>query len=577
MGPQARQPLGRPFGAHLGGVGLANLADGIVQTGVPLLAITLTRSPLLIGVLTAAVWLPWLVCGIPAGVLVDRWDRRRTMQLALLLRAALLGAAAVLAGTGRLTIWVLVVLALAYGVTEVFTDLAAQAQVPALVGRDAERLRSATSRLLAVQAFTNGFAGPPLAGALLVAGAAWLLGAPALVVALAVMMLSLGLRGRYAAPRPEVGRPQAIRQELVEGMTTLWRHPVLRPLLIGAGLWNFASTAFSAVIVLWMVGPGSAGGLTPQVWALVVVAMPVGALVGSLLAGRVLRRWPEMSVLVVCWGANGVLNLLPLLWPSALTVVVFLLLIGPLGVIGNVVSGAIRPRMVPEHLLGKVGGAARVVGYGAMPLGALVGGQVAELYGIPLVLGGVVVVMILSTLLVWRRVPQSLVDEHELAPSPTRGPGAGVPAGGPGILGGVAPRDDLDNRDDRDDRDDLDGSTVVPDDTTTDDRAGIGAPREQTGAHPTRSSTSSEPDSADRRVRPVTVRRRPRLLAFLVVGALVGAVAGGLLGYLGPQSPSSSLGQDVVLLAFVGALFFGLAGAIAYLVADRVSLSRDQA
>lgn len=84
--------------------------------------------------------------------------------------------------------------------------------------------------------------------------------------------------------------------------------------------------------------------------------------------------------------------------------------------IGNVVTGAIRPRMVPEHLLGKVGGAARVVGYRAMSLGALVGGQVAELWGIPVVLVGVTSVMVLATVHVWRSVPQAAVDRHELAP-----------------------------------------------------------------------------------------------------------------------------------------------------------------
>lgn len=415
---EGRVRLGRPFGAHLSAVGLANVADGIVMTGVPLVAITLTRSPLLIGVLTAAVWLPWLLCGIPAGVLVDRWDRRRTMGLALGARALLLGAGALLAALGHLTIWWLVVLALAYGVTEVFTDLAAQAQVPALVGRDASRLRSANARLLAVSHVGQGFVGPPLAGVLVALGTAWVLGLPGLVVVAAVVVLLLGLSGRYAATRPVELAPTSVRAELGEGITTLWRHPVLRPLLIGAGVWNFASTAFSAVIVLWMVGPGSAGGLSPQVWALVLVAMPAGALVGSWVAGRVLRRWSEMPVLVLCWGLNAVLNLVPLVWPSAVGFALFLLLVGPLGVIGNVVSGAIRPRMVPEHLLGKVGGAARVVGYGAMPLGAVVGGQVAELAGIPLVLVGVAAIMLLATLYVWRRVPQALVDAHELDREP---------------------------------------------------------------------------------------------------------------------------------------------------------------
>src|SRR6187551_1765964 len=69
-----REPLGRRFAAHLTATGMANLGDGIVQTGVPLYALTLTRSPSQIALLTAAVWLPWLVCGLAAGVVVDRRD-----------------------------------------------------------------------------------------------------------------------------------------------------------------------------------------------------------------------------------------------------------------------------------------------------------------------------------------------------------------------------------------------------------------------------------------------------------------------------------------------------------------------
>lgn len=408
------RPLGPRFATHLSAVGLANLADGVVATGVPLVAISLTRSPELIGLLTAAVWLPWLLLGIPVGVLVDRWDRRRTMTVALVVRAGLLLGAAVLAAAGHLTIWWLIALALTYGATEVFADLAASAQVPALVGREASSLRRASSRLLAVEHVANGFVGPPLAGFLVVAGAAWVTGVPAVVVLAGALVLLLGLRGRYVAARPDDVPVASVVGRLGEGMRTLWRHPVLRPLLLGAGLWNFASTAFAAVIVLWMVGPGSAGGLSPQTWSLVAVAMPVGALVGSWLAARVLRRWTEMRVLVVCWGLNGALNLVPLLWPSAVGFVVFLLLISPMGVIGNVVSGSIRPRLVPEHLLGKVGGASRVIAYGAMPLGALVGGQVAAAFGIPVVIAGVATVMLLATTYVALTVPQSLVSRYEL-------------------------------------------------------------------------------------------------------------------------------------------------------------------
>ncbi len=406
----------RRFGVHLGVVGLANLADGIVQTAVPLLAITLTRSPALIGVLTAAVWLPWLVCAPLAGVFVDRWDRRRSMLVALGVRAALLLAAAGLAASGRLSIATLIALALGYGVTEVFADLAAQAQVPALVGREPGRLRAANARLAGLEALTNSFGGPPLAGFLVAASAAWTLGAPAIIVALAVVLLLVGLRGRFvAAPREEAG---SIRRELAEGFITLWRHPVLRPLTLAQATWNGASTAFMTVIVLWLVGPGSAGRFTPQEFSLALIALPAGALIGSAIAETVLRRLPEIPVMVASWGLNAAVTAVPLLWPTLPGALVFLVVAGLAGTLGNVVTTSLRPRLVPDHQLGKVAGAARALGYGVMPLGALVGGQVAQWFGIPVVLGGVAVVFALATVAVGVRVTQPLVDAH-LLPTPT--------------------------------------------------------------------------------------------------------------------------------------------------------------
>lgn len=426
----AGRVLGRRFGVHLSAVGLANLADGVVQTAVPLLAITLTRSPAVIGALTAAVWLPWLLAGPLAGVYVDRWDRRRTMLVALGVRAGLLAAVAALAGAGRLSIGLLVGLALAYGATEVFTDLAAQAQVPNLAGREPGRLRAANARLAAVEALTNSFAGPPIAGFLVAASAAWALGAPAAIVAVAVVTLAVGLRGRFvatrgaAAARDELPGDTAgadalptVRAELVEGATTLWRHPVLRPLLLAASAWNFASTAFMAVIVLWLVGPGSAGGFSPQQFSLALVAMPVGALAGSVVAETVLRRVPEIPVMVACWGINAAVTVVPLLSPTLPGAIVWLLVAGFAGTIGNVVTTSLRPRLIPDRQLGKVSGASRALGYGAMPLGALVGGQVGEWFGIPVVLVGVAVVFALATLAVGVRVRQSLVDAHLLPAS----------------------------------------------------------------------------------------------------------------------------------------------------------------
>lgn len=108
----------------------------------------------------------WVIVGLPAGVLIDRWDRRRTMVIALGVRGLVVAGLTLVATTGHLSIWWLVAAALLYGVTEVFADLAAQAQVPALVGRTAGPLKRANSRLLAVEQVANVFLGAPIAGAL---------------------------------------------------------------------------------------------------------------------------------------------------------------------------------------------------------------------------------------------------------------------------------------------------------------------------------------------------------------------------------------------------------------------------
>lgn len=69
----------------------------------------------------------------------------------------------------------------------------------------------------------------------------------------------------------------------------------------------------------------------------------------------------------------------------------------------------------------------------------------------------------------------------------------------------------------------------------------------------------------------VPVRRRPTLSRFLMTGAIIGFVAGGLVGYLGPDAVNSSLTQEVLVMGFMGALVFALIASVAYLLADRRS------
>ncbi len=95
----------------------------------PLLALSLTTSPVQISLLSAATWLPWLLLGVAAGVVVDRVDRRWVQVVALVARAGLLAAGAALGLFGALTMPLLVAVVLAHGATEVFADLGATSSI----------------------------------------------------------------------------------------------------------------------------------------------------------------------------------------------------------------------------------------------------------------------------------------------------------------------------------------------------------------------------------------------------------------------------------------------------------------
>lgn len=425
----AREPLGRRFGVHLGGVGLANLADGVIVAGLPLIAVSLTRSPGQVSLLSVAVWLPWLLLGLIAGVVIDRQDRRVVQLVGMTGRVVALAGLAVLAFTDQLSIGWLVALAFVYGVTEVFVDLAASSMVPDLVPRS--RLSAANGRVLGAQQALSTFAGAPLGGLLVVLGAGWVAGVPAALCFAFVLLIGFGLRGSYRAPAAPTapvagGAPAAsdvapvaavrrsVRSDVVEGAGLLWRHPVLRPILLSSSVTNMANTAYFAVFVLWVVGAESRVGLQPQHFPLLLTFLAVGAVLSTLLVERLQRVLPEIRLMQVSWLVNASMLLVPVIWPSALAIAVAMFVLGFTNTIGNVIGQTVRQRLVPRHLLGRVGGASRTIGYGLMPVGALLGGLVGESFGLATVFVAAAVLCLLMVLYVMSRVSQALVARHEL-------------------------------------------------------------------------------------------------------------------------------------------------------------------
>jgi MFS family permease len=404
-----KEPLGRRFHVHLSSVAVANLADGMVGAGVPLIAVGLTRSPAEISMLSVVLWLPWLLFGIVAGVVVDRTDRRLLRIVGMTVRAGVLGALTVAAVTDRLSMPILVAGTALYGLTTVFVDLAGRAIVPQLAPRS--RWSAANGRVMAAEQVTNTFVGGPVGGALLVLGAGWVMGVPTALAVLFVLLLLVGLRGDYKVARAE---PKTPLKDVTEGLRFLTGHPVLRPLLVSGSLMNMASTAYFAVFVLWVVGDGSAVGLPPEAYPVLLALLAVGAVVGSVTVERVQRHVDDVPLMLGSWGVNTLMLLVPVLAPTPVAIGAAMLVLGWTNSVGNILGMTIRQRLVPTGMLGRIGGASSTVGFGLMPLGALLGGLVGETWGLPTVFVGATVIALLALLYPATRLSQRLVDDHEL-------------------------------------------------------------------------------------------------------------------------------------------------------------------
>ncbi|MEV5556079.1 MFS transporter [Nonomuraea wenchangensis] len=420
--------LGRPFAFLWSSTALSNLADGVLKVGAPLLAVSMTRSPTLVSLVSAAATLPWLLLALPAGAVADRADRRRIMAGAGAVRAVALAVAALLAASGTLDLWVLLAAVLAAGVAEVFTDTSAQAVLPMTV--PASQLTRANGRVSSAQQIGNEFAGAPVAGLLVGLLPAAVFGAPALLYAAAAALL-LGMRGTYRptrittpgsapaggttpdsspaasepgrrTPRRASGRAPSgpLLREISEALRFLLAHRVLRSLAITAGLLNLANSAYFAVFVLWAVGDGSAIGLPPEGYGLMMTAFAAGAVLGSLLAERIAGIFGEFRALTSCWLASSLLLLVPVVAPSPWALYPTAVLWGVCGAAANVLVISARQRLIPLELLGRVNSAYRLVGMGGIPLGAALGGVVAEFAGLPAVLLGSIGVCLLGVGLV---------------------------------------------------------------------------------------------------------------------------------------------------------------------------------
>lgn len=404
--PDAPGRLGPRFWTLWTASGLSNLADGVLKIALPLIALRFTDSPTLVAGVAFALTLPWLLFSLPAGALADRCDRRRLMLGANTARAVLLGALALALSLDAGSIWLLYAVALGIGTTETVYDTSAQSILPQVVGR--HQLSRANGRLYAAELTAHQFVGPPLGGLLVALGAVAAFAAPAALWLVAVGAL-LCVRGAFRTAR---AAPTRMRADIAEGLRFLWEHRVLRGFAAMVGVSNFASNAAFTVMVLFAVGPASPMGLTEPAYGLLLTATAAGSVVGALAAERVERWLGRMGALR--WST---LTFAALVGLPALTADPYLVgagfFVGGTGIaVWNVVTVSLRQRVTPDHLLGRLNSAYRLLAWGTLPLGALAGGLIAQFLGLTAVFASMGALTL--SLLLWQcTLSDAVLDRAE--------------------------------------------------------------------------------------------------------------------------------------------------------------------
>ncbi|HEU4841526.1 MAG TPA: MFS transporter, partial [Ilumatobacteraceae bacterium] len=289
----------------------SNLADGALQTVLPLVALSITRDPAAFATVALVARLPWLLVALPAGALADRLDRRRTMVLVNLGRVVVLGALTLVVAAGSQELWMLCVVAFVLGVGETLFDTAGQSILPNLV-HDPRQLERANSRLYAVELTANQFVGPAVGG--VVAGLALAAGVATSTIAYLLGAVALTtIAGTFRARPPESATARrSMRHDIADGLRYLARHQLLRSLALVVGLSNLASSTAFAVFPLYAVAPGPMG-LSGAGFGLLMAALAAGSVGGTFLAGPLLRRLGTRRTLAVAMAAGAAMYAVPAL------------------------------------------------------------------------------------------------------------------------------------------------------------------------------------------------------------------------------------------------------------------------
>ena len=406
--------LGNGFRWLLASSWVSSLGDGFALAAGPLLLASETRDASLVALATLLQRLPWLLFGVFAGALTDRWSRTAMVVVVDLLRALALLALAILIITGTVDIALVLVVMFVLGTAEVFSDTASSTLLPSIVGRDDLALANARVQTGFVTVYQ--LVGPPVGAALFVVGRSLPFIGQAVLVGVGALLVA-----RVKLPaREQPVTARRVRTEVAEGFRWVVHNAAVRTLVLTIFTFNITFGAAWSVLVLYAkerLGMGALG------FGLLTAAAAIGGVLGTLSYGWITRRVSLGNVMRVGLVIETFTHLSLALTTTPAVALAVMVVFGAHAFVWGTTSVTVRQRAVPETLQGRVSSVNGIGVYGGLVLGAALGGPVADRWGITAPFWFAFVGSALFVVVMWRQLANIAHQDgtpNATVPSPTR-------------------------------------------------------------------------------------------------------------------------------------------------------------
>lgn len=389
--------MGRDFRWLLASSWTSNVGDGIALAAAPLLIASMTSSPILVAAGAILQFLPWLLFGLHAGAIADRFDRRRLVMTANAARAIVLAALCVFLTTGTANIWIVLAVAFLYGTAEVFVDTAGSTLLPMLV--TPADLGVGNARLQAGYLVANQFAGPPLGAFLFAAGSAW----PFLVEIVCVLLAVVLISRMATTPLPPREEHAPVHTDIAEGLRWLWRNPPVRMLVIIILAFNVTWAAPWGVLVLYATEHLHMGAIG---YGALTTASALGGILATMTFGWLERHVSFATLMRVVLTLEVLMHLAFALTSTGWLALVIMFFFGAYAFVWGTISTTVRQRLVPAELQGRVASVNMVGVFGGMVIGQALGGVIAQTWGLTAPWWFAFAGAALTLALVWKPISQ---------------------------------------------------------------------------------------------------------------------------------------------------------------------------